>query len=169
MSDALHGNSDDIGKKNARLAILSIIILLLFILYVLKLYSMQIANGDYWKEQAVQMTSTPTILDAQRGEIYDRNGDNPIVVNMDSFVVELRPGEIPKGQYDTVTTKLAEYLGINKTAIDKKTFGKRESFQALEIKINVPLEVISNIAENLTELPGVSWRNKPIRQYLQTG
>ena len=169
MSDAVHGNSDDTGKRNARMAILTILILLLFVVYTLKLYSMQIANGDYWKDQAVKMTSTPTILDAQRGEIYDRNGDNPIVVNMDSFVVELRPGEIPKGQYDTVSTKLADYLGISKAVVDKKTLGKRDSFQAIEIKINVPLEVISNIAENLTELPGVSWKNKPIRSYLETG
>ena len=169
MSDVLHDGSDDIGKRNARLAFLSILIVALFAFYTLRLYSMQIANGGYWKDQAVKMTSTPTILDAQRGEIYDRNGDNPIVVNRDSFVVELRPGEIPSGQYDTVATKLAEFLGISKSVIDKKTLGKRDSFQAQEIKINVPLDVISNIAENLTDLPGVSWKNKPIRSYLETG
>lgn len=160
---------DDPVALNVKLAVVSILIIVVFVLYSLKLYSMQVGNYEYWQSRAVKMTSTPTILDAQRGEIYARDGESPIVVNTDSFVVELRTAEIPKGQYDTVVTKLASFLGITKAAIDKKTFGLRDSYAAIEIKINVPLEVISNIAENVTDLPGVSWRNKPIRTYLETG
>ncbi|MBO5607790.1 MAG: penicillin-binding protein 2 [Treponema sp.] len=165
----MHNTQDDSGRRNAKIAFLTILIFVIMILYAMNLFSMQILNGDYWKQRAVKMTSVPTILDAQRGEIFDRNADNPIVVNTDSFVVELIPGDIPDGQYDTVATKLAEYLGITKDAIDKKTSGKRKAFTSIEIKINVPLEVISNIAENITDFPGVSWRNKPIRTYLETG
>ena len=39
----------------------------------------------------------------------------------------------------------------------------------MEIRVNVPFQVISNIAENITDLPGVSWRSKPIRNYVETG
>ena len=45
----------------------------------------------------------------------------------------------------------------------------RKSFSPIEVKTNVPFEIISNIAENLTDLPGVSWRNKPVRYYAETG
>lgn len=162
-------DSGSSGTLNAKLAVITIMIMVVFVIYALKLYSMQIGNGEEWKQKAVKMTSVPTILDAQRGEIFARDGENPIVVNTDSFVVEMRPGEIPEGQYDTVATKLADYLGITKASIDKKTSGYRNAYVSIEIKINVPLEIISNIAENITDLPGVSWRNKPIRTYLETG
>ena len=33
----------------------------------------------------------------------------------------------------------------------------------------VPFSVIANIAENSTDLPGVSWRSKPLRNYMQSG
>ena len=169
FSDIQSGGTGDSGKLNAKLVIIKVAILLIFIIYALHLYSMQVANGEYWSQRAVKMTSTPTILNAQRGEIYARDGEVPIVVNTDSFVVEMRPGEIPDGLYDTVATKLANYLGIQKSVIDKKTFGLRKEFTSIEIKINVPLEVISNIAENINDMPGVSWRNKPIRTYRDSG
>ena len=165
----LNGGGSDAGKLNLKLIILKIAIIAVFIIYALHLYSMQIGNGEYWTQRAVKMTSRPTILDAQRGEIYARDAEEPIVVNTDSFVVEIRPAEIPEGQYDTVATKLADYLGITKSTIDKKTAGHRKEYTSIEVKINVPLEVISNIAENINELPGVSWRNKPIRTYKETG
>lgn len=81
----MHNTQDDSGRRNAKIAFLTILIFVIMILYAMNLFSMQILNGDYWKQRAVKMTSVPTILDAQRGEIFDRNADNPIVVNTDSF------------------------------------------------------------------------------------
>ncbi len=168
VSDMQSGDGES-GKLNVKLLVIKILVIVVVVIYALHLYSMQIGNGEYWMEKAVKLTSKPTIIDAKRGEIYARDGKDPIVVNTDSFVVEMRPGEIPEGQYDTVATKLADYLGIPKNTIDKKTFGHRSEFNSIEIKINVPLEVISNIAENINDMPGVSWRNKPIRTYKDSG
>ena len=93
-----------------------------------------------------------------------------MVINTDSFAVSLIPGEIPSVNYDTVTMKLSRYLGINKDEIDRKVpVNLRRSFNSIEIKTNVPFATISNIAENVTDLPGVSWQSKPIRNYVETG
>ena len=93
-----------------------------------------------------------------------------MVVNTDSFAVELTPGEIPQGLYDTVASKLASLLGISKFEIDKKIpKNLRKSFTSFQILSNVPFSVISNIAENKTDFPGVSWVSKPIRNYVETG
>ena len=35
--------------------------------------------------------------------------------------------------------------------------------------MNVPFETIANIAENRTDLPGVSWSSRPMRNYVETG
>ena len=92
-----------------------------------------------------------------------------MVINTDSFAVEVIPGEIPPQKYDTVIQKLANYLGIPKSQIDKKIPKTiRRSYSSVQVKSNVPFTVISNIAENLNDLPGVSWVSKPIRNYLHT-
>ncbi len=162
--------SEDNITKVAKVTILLIILIILFAVYLYKLFSMQIVQGEHYRSQSQKISSQVTIIPAQRGEIFDRNATLPMVINTDSFAVEVTPGEIPANRYDTVTLKLAQYLGISKTDIDKKIPKNiRRSYTTVQVKSNVPFSVISNIAENKTDLPGVSWVSKPIRNYLHTG
>ncbi len=162
--------SEDNITKVAKITILLIILIILFAVYLYKLFSMQIVQGEHYRSQSQKISSQVTIIPAQRGEIFDRNASLPMVINTDSFAIEVTPGEIPANRYDTVTLKLAQYLGISKTDIDKKIPKNiRRSYTTVQVKSNVPFSVISNIAENKTDLPGVSWVSKPIRNYLHTG
>ena len=157
-------------NKESKLVVLSLIIVVVFGIYILKLFSMQVLEGEVYREQSENLSSRVKTIPAQRGEIYDRNATVPMVVNTDSFAVDLIPGEIPSGDYDTVAFKLAAILGIGKNTIDEKIpSNMRRSFTAVEIKSGVPFSIISDIAENITDLPGVSWRSKPLRNYVQTG
>ena len=163
-------HTDNSIRKNYKIAFLGLLIVVTFGLYAVRLFTLQIINGDDYRKQSVRISRTITTISPQRGEIFDRNAQLPMVINTDSFAVDIRPGEIPSDHFDTVITKLSEYLGISKLTIDKKIpKKKRNSFSPIEIKTNVPFDVISNIAENLTDLPGVSWRNKPVRNYVETG
>ena len=163
-------NSEDRLTKGAKIFILLIILVIFFILYAYRLFSMQIVQGEHYRSQSQRISSQITVISAQRGEIFDRNALLPIVINTDSFAVEVTPGEIPKDRYDTVTLKLAHYLGINKSDIDKKIpKNMRRSYSTFQVKSNVPFTVISNIAENKIDLPGVSWVSKPTRNYQHTG
>jgi penicillin-binding protein 2 len=166
----LQNQTGSSARKNGKLLVLSIIIIIIFILYTLKLFSLQVIQGDQYRKQSVTISQQVKTIPAQRGEIFDRNATLPLVVNTDSFAVDIVPGEIPSGYYDTVAMKLSKYLDIGKNEIDYKVpSNKRNTFSSIEIKTNVPFEVISNIAENITDLPGVSWRSKPIRNYVETG
>lgn len=163
-------NSEDRLTKGAKIFILLTILVLFFIIYLYRLFSMQIVQGEHYRSQSQRISSQITVISAQRGEIFDRNALLPIVINTDSFAVEVTPGEIPKDRYDTVTLKLAQYLGISKTEIDKKIpKNMRRSYSNVQVKSNVPFTVISNIAENKIDLPGVSWVSKPTRNYQHTG
>ena len=163
-------HTDNSVRKNYKIAFLTFLIFFFFIAYALRLFTLQIVNGEKYRKLSARVSSTVTTIVPQRGEIFDRNAKLPMVINTDSFAVDVRPGEIPSENFDTVATRLSEYLGIPKSTIDKKIPKKiRRSFSPVEIKANVPFEVISNIAENLTDLPGVSWRNKPVRNYVETG
>src|SRR5574344_1502747 len=166
----LQNQSGSSLRKNGKLLVLAIIIIICFFLYSLKLFSLQVVEGDQYRKQSVTISRQVKTIPAQRGEIFDRNANLPMVINTDSFAVDLIPGNIPKGYYDTVAMKLSRYLNIAKNDIDKKVpSNMRGSFSSIEIKTNVSFEVISNIAENITDLPGVSWRSKPIRNYVETG
>ncbi len=93
-----------------------------------------------------------------------------MVINTDSFAVEVIPGEIPRDYYDTVLAKLAEYLSVKKSDIDDLIpQNVRRSFNRITVKTNVPFKTISNIAENINDLPGVTWISKPMRNYIETG
>lgn len=158
------------ASKNKKLFIMGIIIVVFFFIYVFRLFSMQIIEGEKYKSQSVNISQRSKIIPAQRGEIYDRNALFPLVVNSDSFAVDLTPAEIPNKKYDTVALKLASILGIKKSDIDKKVPPSvRRSYTAYEIKSNVPFNIISDIAENSNDLPGVSWRSKPTRNYVESG
>ena len=165
----MYRTSGDTVSKNARVFLLLIIFAAIFIAYILRLFSMQIVHGTHYRSQSQRISSLITILPAQRGEIFDRNANLPMVINTESFAVEVTPGNIPANMYDTVAFRLAKYLGISKAEIDKRIPKNiRRSYSSVVVKSNVPFSIISNIAENITDLPGVSWASKPVRNYLHT-
>lgn len=165
----MHNKESFSFSKKTKLIFIFAFITLFLILYVIRLFSLQILNGDQYRSQSQRISSQVTIIPAQRGEIFDRNANLPMVINTESFAVFVTPAEIPAGKYDTVTAKLASFLGISKAAVDKKIPKNiRRSYTTVQIKSNVSFSVISNIAENKIDLPGVSWGSKPIRNYLHT-
>lgn len=153
-----------------RVTILAIMFFFIIALYVVKLFSMQILDGDVYRKQSQNISKRSTKIPSQRGEIFDRNGTVPMVLNVDSFAVDVIPGEIPTDQFFTVISRLSALLDISSTAIEKiipKSI--RRSFQTIELKANVSYQKITEIAEVIDELPGVSWHSKPIRNYVETG
>jgi len=164
-------NSVDENEQNLKITIIAIIIFLTFIIYAVKLYSLQVVGGSTYRRQSQIISSTTRLIAAQRGEIYDRNASFPLVINTDSFAVDMTTAEIPDGYYDTVAARLASFLGIKKSDIDKKFSSNRakKSYQSVEVRSGVPFSIISDIAENINDLPGVSWRSKPVRNYVEIG
>ena len=156
--------------KASRIVLLEAAIVLCFAVYVYRLFSMQVLLSDTYRTQSRTVSSQVSRIPAQRGEIFDRNATVPMVINTDSFAVEITPAEIPAGYYDTVASRLAQYLGVSKFDIDKRIPEKlRKSYTAITVRSNVSFETISNIAENKIDLPGVSWVSRPIRNYVETG
>lgn len=139
-------------------------------IYALKLFSMQIVSGDLYRSRAENIARRTTEIPAQRGEIFDRNFSLPMVLNTDSFAVNIIPAEIPRGMHATVFARAAEMLGIPKQSVDRKVPPSYyHLYQPIEIASAVSYETIASIAERSDELPGVSWQSKPVRNYVDTG
>ena len=90
-------------SKTAKIIFLLFITCFAFVIYILKLFSMQITNGEEYKTQSRTISRQVSTLPASRGEIYDRNADMPLVINNDSFAVE-----VPQSQ--NIRTILIYYL-----------------------------------------------------------
>lgn len=139
-------------------------------IYTLRLFNMQVVHGEVYRRASKVVSTRNSVITAQRGEIYDRNNNAAMVINTDSFAVEIIPGEIPRDYYDTVIAKLADFLSVKKSEIDAMIpANARRSFNKITIKTNVPFKTISDIAENINDLPGVTWISKPMRNYIETG
>ncbi len=162
-------NSDSVAR-NGKIVILTLIVFVTFALYTLKLFTLQGLEGEAYQRQSRTISSQVNTIPAQRGEIFVQNDPLPIVTNTDSFAIDLTPAEIPSGHYDAVANRLAKFLGITKREIDRKVPAKmRRSYSQIEIRVNIPFSTVADIAENINDLPGVSWRSKPIRNYVETG
>ena len=76
-----------------------------------RLFYLQILRGGEFRSQAASISRQSSILPSQRGEIYDRGGNIPLVLNVDSFALDIVPAELPAEMRDTVFLKLAELTG----------------------------------------------------------
>ena len=155
----------DFQQINKRLKYFSIFVFCVLVIYIFRLFSMQIVQGAQFRKQSQTISQRSERIPAQRGEIFDRNANIPMVLNTNTFAVS----EIPKAALPTVMARLAGLLQIPVAEVEKKLPQNiRRSFQSVEIRSNLPYEVITSLAENIDELPGVSWHSKPMRNYVET-
>ena len=154
---------------NSRLRLFSIFVFFILIAYTYKLFSMQIIHGDQFKQKSQNISKRTTLIPAQRGEIFDREANTPMVLNIDSFAVDIVPGEVPRQEFDTVINRLSSILQIPVSQIEKKLpVSVRRDFRSIQIKSNVDYSTIVQVAESIDSLPGVSWHSKPVRNYVDT-
>jgi len=133
------------------------------------IFHLQITKGGEFKNRAHQVARRSIPIPAQRGEIFDRNHDKPLVINEDSFAVNIIPADLSDEQLTKVAEGLSPLLSMRPEQILKKVPPQyRNLYQPVEIKSGVTFDVITQIAEHIDDYPGVSWQSKPIRRYLET-
>ncbi len=142
----------------------------ILLVLVSHLFVLQVIKGLEYKSRARAVARRELPIPAQRGEIFDRHYDIPLVVNQDSFAVDLIPGEVPANERPLLFEKLSGVLGLPVKEIEEKVPPKfQHLYQPVEIKSGVDFETITYLAEHLEEFQGISWHNKPVRNYLGTG
>ena len=167
MSDYSEGPK---GGNEPRFIVLIAISLLVFASYSSYLFYLQVVRGVEYQKKAMTISRQIERLPSQRGEIYDRNYNLPLVLNIDSFALGVVPAEIPAAMRDTVFAKLAAVLDEPIDEIRRRIPPSYyRMFQQVEISSSVDQSVIVKIAERIDEFPGVSWYSRPKRNYLETG
>ena len=129
--------------SKARIYILAALLGIGAVTYVIHLFTLQVVRGFEYRSRATQLSQRVSRIPAQRGEIYDRNLDVPIVLNIDSFAVDIIPAELPASRRTEVIDRLAETLGISRASIEQKlTPDRMHLYRPIEITAKVPGERI---------------------------
>jgi penicillin-binding protein 2 len=153
-----------------RINLLRVLFIVLFLIYSVRLFSMQILSGELYRSRAQNIARRTTVIPAQRGEIYDRNFDQPLVLNTDSFAVSITPAEVPQGTMTELFERVASILGISREQIERRIPTQYYYlYQPVEVAVNVSFNTIAVLAENKDTLRGVSWQSKPMRNYIDSG
>ena len=160
--------SEAIGKRRG--IIFASVVGTLLLAYILKLYSLQIVRGSEYQSRATQVAQRVVPIPAQRGEIFDRDATAPIVFNIDSFAVDVIPRELAQAEEYDVKERLSLVLGVSISDIEERLSSTRTSqIRPTEVAENVSKSAVFSIAENIDMYPGVTWRNNPIRNYIESG
>jgi penicillin-binding protein 2 len=143
-----------------------IVVVLASSMLLVRLFSLQVSSSA---EYAALADANRTILQAipsTRGLIYDRSG-KPLVTNVASYSVKIRPADLPDSQRDAVVNSLATLLGKDPTdiniAIDSNP-GSR--YDLVRVASDVDPSVADFIAESGQDLPGVEVDIETRRQYV---
>ncbi len=130
-----------------------------------RLFYLQIVDGGRLATLATRDRTVLESIPAPRGLIYDRNG-RALVTNVATFVVRLRPSDLPLEQRSAVVGRLAALLGMPADDINATIDGNPGStFDLVRIATDVDESTARLISEAGFDLPGVEVSVEPRRLY----
>ena len=136
----------------------------MFFLLFFKLYSLQIIRHEDLQKKAVSQQTRSTVVTANRGTIYDRNG-NTMAISATAETVFLSPLEMDRALRDTehpvvwtkesVAAELGRILDINEATILKKMSRTNSQYEIL--KLRAEEEIADQVREyiNANQIIGV--------------
>jgi len=128
---------------------------------------LQLVSGQTYQTLATTNSTVQQAIPSTRGLIYDRNG-LPLVQNLPSYTVEIRPSDLPFTQRAAVVAQLASLLKMDAADISAAIDGNPGSnFDLVRIAQGVPVATANLIAEEHLDLPGVEVSVDALRHYTQ--
>ena len=132
-----------------------------------KIIWLQIYNYGYYNLRAEENRTRITLIEADRGIIYDRNG-KILVSNAPAFDLVVEPRDLPKKEesLNIVLYKVASILERSVLEIKNELSDSGlEDNQKILIESNIDHEKLLLIKSTLNELPGFSLRQSSLREY----
>jgi penicillin-binding protein 2 len=159
-----HVPSPGVPELQRRFRWLIAVVAVAFLVLIGRLWQLQILRGDEYFEQATNNYRAEQWMPAVRGKILDRHG-TVLVDNRPSFNVYVTPRSFNAEARE----RFVKLLGLDEEQAAKlasrlaRTRDRMRGFLVLE---DIGREQLALIAQSQQELPGVSVRDVPHRQYL---
>ena len=139
-----------------------VVILLLFFALVARLWYLQIARGDDFRDDAAANQHRRIPMRAPRGAIVDRHGVL-LAANRPRLALYATP-DVAKNS--AVLARLAALLHVTPDEIRQTILDNQQNpYDPLRIALDVPMAVVTQVEENKPFLPGVSTQPEPVRWY----
>ena len=142
-----------------RVGMIASVAVVMFAVIVLRLWSLQILQGDKYLAEANHNRVRRIRIDAPRGQIVDRNG-LVLVDNVIAKAIMVAPSRLPADGDDRtrVYRRLARVLGTtpHKLRVDVKDQLKAQPFAPAIVKKAASTAVVQYLSERADRFPGVS-------------
>jgi penicillin-binding protein 2 len=147
-----------------RLVAAGLLVVGMFLALGLRLYVLQVGEGDSWRSLSENNRIRIRRIAATRGVIYDRNGD-PLVDNRPSFDVVV----VPEDAHDLADTirRVSRTLGSEPPPIANLLAAarRRPPYEGLIVQRDVDWDAVVKLETNQLELPGITLQIGPRRTY----
>ncbi len=151
---------------DGRLGLLAVVIALTFSVFTVRLFQLQILEGEDLRSRSIRNSVRTLTLEAPRGQILDREG-RVLAANRPAYRVWLMPNEMQSPErtlaalgelLDRDAVELRELLG-NQTG--------RRRFQPIEVESDVGYDGHTRVESHRFALPGVVTDVQPRRHYAE--
>lgn len=174
-------NASESNLPPRRLQATIAVIIAIMAVFVMRLFNLQILQGESFRQQANENRFISVNEPAPRGVIYDRN-DFQLVRNIPSFNVVITPALLPDSlaEIDAIYARLSQLTGV---PIDQEgppaapcvpgrgirqfveEGATNRPYDAWPIACDIDETVARILGEEQIDLPGVSIEIEPIRDY----
>src|SRR5436190_22851273 len=153
------------GSFRGRIFLLAALFLGCACLLVYRLYTFQWLERDQYVEQATRNHQRSIPVTAQRGSIFDTNG-NPLAVTVQLDAVSITGRDLKEQKKAELTAQnLAALLGMAPQEVLAMVDPDRED--PLVVRDRLPAAIADQIKDAIDDgkLPGVSVEPRPVREY----
>ena len=164
MSDLLSSPQDNLKKTQRRVFLILAVLAIGFFGILLRAWTLQMTQGDYYREQSESNRVREVFIQPKRGKILDRTG-KVLVNSVPGFTLYLVPEDFK--DRDFVINRISEVVGFTAEEIEKK-INQRESTPYLPVKIKdgLTLREVALIEEDQTSLAGARVEVEYERNYV---
>ncbi len=157
-------NLPDSSSRRRLLIVCLCIVALGFGMVIYNLYKVQITQGDFYQQRAIAQQLRTTPITANRGTIYDRNG-NTLAVSATVWTVLFSPHDIDDAEAEILADGMSEILGVDREFVIEKAKNKKNYYQIVKKKVEKETadKVIAFAAEH--KIAGVSLQKDSKRYY----
>ena len=100
------GERPEVDRRVLRFIAFGVAVVLAITALTARLVYLQVTHVDQFTAQAQANRTAQVAIPATRGLIYDRAG-KPLVVNLPSYAIKIRPADLPDNKRDAVVAQLA--------------------------------------------------------------
>ena len=142
-------------SMTVRIWLIEILILVIgYSALVWQLYRIQIVDHDFYEQKAISQQTRGSIIEADRGVIYDRNGTT-LAISASAETIQLSPRNIKDdAEAQLIARGLSEILGLDYENILSKTENRKLAYQLIQRKVEQ--EVADEVREFKKENGGLT-------------